>query len=474
MQYNHVTNDLRTSPARRLLRRGLATQSKAADDSPILWREGGVVALILIAEMRGSYIGTAIMALLILWALHSVRAAIQSLTISVLVTNANRMLVGSPPLLSTLKWILFYVCFFRVIASVWRWRRLRAGWFWPGLSFIIVCAILAITSTTLLSLSLEKLASFAIGVLTMLIGVQDPDTPRGYWKKWIVTNVSAAAILSAPFLFTNAGTYMGGFFQGILIHPQTYGIYIVPVAVYLSSILISSGRLAGVLPPIVLWMWASIFLSNCRTAMLATALSVITTGAILLLSDRLPIDPGRARIWIVIASALSILAVTILIFEGDAVANLANRFIFKTSDSNRSLTSSRDTQIDGLLGSIENHPLTGVGFGIAPGTEEQSIERDSITGLAVGASSEQGFLPLAIVNQVGALGTPFFLLFLGAIIFPIVRNASVPVMAMFWTALFVNLGETIFFSFGGLGQQMWLIFAIALVDDRGRAGAVRV
>jgi hypothetical protein len=79
------------------------------------------------------------------------------------------------------------------------------------------------------------------------------------------------------------------------------------------------------------------------------------------------------------------------------------------------------------------------------------------------APVEQGFLPIATVAQLGfaglALMVPFVLwLYLQA------RQAAALTAALFATSIGVNFGEMIFYSVGGLGMFLWIIFMLAAAD----------
>jgi hypothetical protein len=56
---------------------------------------------------------------------------------------------------------------------------------------------------------------------------------------------------------------------------------------------------------------------------------------------------------------------------------------------------------------------------------------------------------------------------------PVVKHGSPAVVALFCTALFVNFGEMIFFSTGGLGMHMWLLVACCFQASRAHRGGLR-
>jgi hypothetical protein len=128
--------------------------------------------------------------------------------------------------------------------------------------------------------------------------------------------------------------------------------------------------------------------------------------------------------------------------------------------SSKGLGGSRVDQVNQLLSSISDHPVFGIGFGLAPAGAVQTLDRDELTGLPTGSPSEQGFLPLAVLVQVGAVGAVALLGFLVVLLYPIVKCGDPAIVALFLTAILVNFGEMVFFAIGGLGMQMWLLIAI--------------
>jgi hypothetical protein len=127
-------------------------------------------------------------------------------------------------------------------------------------------------------------------------------------------------------------------------------------------------------------------------------------------------------------------------------------------------------QVQALVASIEANFLTGVGFGLAAAGVEQETQVDELTGLPIGTNTEQGFLPLAVLAQVGIIGAVPLTLFLCVLGIPVVKQGEAAVVAMFFTALFVNFGEMIFFSTGGLGLHMWLLIGTCLVASAANSG----
>jgi len=441
-------------------------------DGRILWSEGAVVALILIFQMAGHYAGAATIVALTLWACRNTKCALQAMTISVLVTFGNPALVGDQPFVPLLKWVLLFVSLGRVLGD-WKYQpRIGARWFAYFATFTMVALVLAIAASGNRSLSLLKLGTFISGVAVALLGVRDRRYRPDYWLNWFATVYLAVLLLSAPLEFLPAGRHQNGRgFQGILNHSQAYGVYMVPITAYWTIALLTKRCQTWFLVAIVPWAWYSIFTSGCRTAFLAVALSVAATAASLVMFPRNTGSSSERRSTVLKICAVGLLAMAVLATSAGELSDAFRAFIMKGDSA---IESSRQTQVGSLLSSIAENPLAGVGFGLAAANVEQVTERDELTGLPTSAPTEQGFLPLAVLVQLGVIGTVPLVLFIATLAFPVAKHAAPAVVALFCTALFVNFGEMIFFSTGALGMHMWLLIACCLGQSLASQRTARV
>jgi hypothetical protein len=442
--------------------------------SRILWWQGAVVALILVSQMAGSNAGAATMVALSLWACLNPRCALQAVTISVLVDFVNPALVGSQPLVSLLKWVLLFISLGRILAA-WKYQpEITAKWLSACFALFVVAAFsLALAVSGNRELSLLKLGTFSAGVAVAFLGVRDRRYSQDYWMSWFTTVFAVVLVLSAPLQFLPAGRYLNGVaFQGILCHPNSYAVYIAPVAAYVTVTFLTERRLGWFLLAVLPWAWYSLFASGCRTAFLAVALSGVATVASMVAFPRKARRSSPRRSTILTICLVGLLALGVVATSASALSSAFNQFISK-GGRNGMVGFSRQEQVNALLSSIDANPLAGVGFGLAPAGVEQEMQRDEVTGLPTGAYTEQGFLPLAVLVQVGVIGAAPLALFLFMVALPVVKHGSPAVVALFCTALFVNFGEMIFFSTGGLGMHMWLLVACCFQASRAHRGGLR-
>jgi hypothetical protein len=434
----------------------------------ILWASGAVIAVILALQVL-PYAGAVTLAALTLWACRNTRCALQATTLSVLLTFANPALVGDQPLIGLLKWVLLFASLGTVLFGC-RYQPGKAPkWLGCFVLFMAVAFGLALAVSDNRTLSLLKLASFGVGVTVALLGVRDRRYPSQYWLSWFTTVAVVFFVLSAPLEFVSAGRSLNGWaFQGILRHPQSYAVYAVPLAVYLTVTFFAESRTNWILLAVTPWAWYSIFASGCRTALLAVALSSIATAASLAAFPRVK-RGSRQTVPMLLKICLAGILVSIVLATSTSALSTEFANFIEKGDHN-GFGASRVVQVQALLYSINANLLAGVGFGLGPAGVQQETQRDEFTGLPIGAYTEPGFLPLAVMAQVGIIGAVPFTLFLCVLGIPVVKHGEPAVVAMFFTALFVNFGEMIFFSIGGLGLHMWLLIGACLAASAANSG----
>ena len=435
----------------------------------ILWLEAVCIAAVVLLQFGPRPAQLISFLLLIVWALSGAHGIVQSLSLSVLIVGANSGLAAAEPLLSLLKWALIFVCLVRIALSGRRHDGKRLAWLPSFGVFVGVTTILAVLVSYDRVLSGFKLISFAAGAVVALLGVASDTRPPRYWLNWFFTVHCVVVLLSIPLLFSPVGYKVNGrSFQGILDHPQAFGVYLAIWGSYLIAYLLTSRRMNPFLMLVTGLTVYFIIASNCRTAILAMAISAVVSGLTAIFFPRLGRD-YLSPLTVTRLCAIGLLAIGLLAYDSQRVFATTFNFVNKGYKGGgdgliavlaANFQTSRGEIVRTLVDSIAEHPLAGVGFGLAPSSVVQVVERDPTWGLPVSASTEQGFLPLSVLAQIGIIGSLVLGAFLFELAVPLVKFAPIPVLAMFSTALFVNMGEMIFFAIGGLGLQMWLIFGL--------------
>ncbi|MCB9321712.1 MAG: hypothetical protein H6570_20700 [Lewinellaceae bacterium] len=120
---------------------------------------------------------------------------------------------------------------------------------------------------------------------------------------------------------------------------------------------------------------------------------------------------------------------------------------------------SRLSQILKMTKNITKTPVYGIGFAL-PSNHKQlgsNIVRDPILNLPVSSPTEKGFLPFAIIEETGIVGSFFFIFIMYFILHKVLNTHNSSVTLVCLSAILSNIGEMYFFSFGGMGLIMWLL-----------------
>jgi O-antigen ligase len=106
-------------------------------------------------------------------------------------------------------------------------------------------------------------------------------------------------------------------------------------------------------------------------------------------------------------------------------------------------------------------PWTGIGFGT-------SIDPQFVANATLfSAPTEKGFLPTALLEEVGIIGALPFAVFLIAFFVHYWKIRNIIALGMMACLLLLNLGEMMFFALGGMGLYSWsLIGAGIALGDR--------
>jgi hypothetical protein len=283
---------------------------------------------------------------------------------------------------------------------------------------------------------------------------------------------AAVLILSALVLPLNAGWAItnGASFNGIFLHPQALGIFLAMMGAVSFFVALKAPSLQRVLIVCGLAEWSMIYLTRARTGAIAIVLGGIVYVVEVLARGG---KGGRIRfvsIPVITLTATGLLLATLL-FPG--IRNGLESFVQKgdqqlsstAKDRAEALrTGSRGRQIFDVLEVIKEHPLFGYGFGVDPGSDIGMYYNGAqLWGIPLSAPIEQGFLPIATLAQIGIVGSLFVLSFLISI-YGFTRLGSAEQAGLFATVIGVNLGEMIFYSFGGLGLIMWMVLVFFAVS----------
>ena len=259
-------------------------------------------------------------------------------------------------------------------------------------------------------------------------------------------------------------------FQGVFNHPQVFGITVAFMAA------ISGGRIMERRNPrwteIILFCFflALMVLSEARSAGLALLLGLVGTIVLSLVCEknsRRMVLPGiRSKRVLILIYCLLIS----VILMGSMFTDVILGYISKGHANSGSVVdiaqASRGALVERMISNIQEHPWIGIGFGVASDFREFMLVFDPVFGLPIGAATEKGVMPVAVLEELGvfcALAVSgWFIIMLRS-----VRDTGyAPAICVFFTVLFVNLGENLFFSVGGLGMLLLIFFTGSVTFNR--------
>jgi O-Antigen ligase len=218
---------------------------------------------------------------------------------------------------------------------------------------------------------------------------------------------------------------------------------------------------------IALLSWIVLLLTGARTGLVAVLGGLVCVIALALLTRR----EWRSQVASSLRRPIILLAIFMLvpamILFSSTIEKQAEQFIFKYgrdqgTSAAEAITSTRGPSIANEWKSFLASPLVGHGFGISPFASPDSTQvLDPFFGLPLSAPTEKGFLPTAILEETGILGTVFLIPLLVSLIWQVSRKSDIIATWICIISILVNVGEMVFFSFGGVGLYTWLIMGWA-------------
>ena len=413
---------------------------------------------------------------LALWALRGVRSALQALTLSLLVTVSNPALVAEVG--NVLRWVVMLTAAGRIFFDTFRYGKIPHS---LSALFLFSSAVLLIslTSSYATTLSIFKVGVFTIGTSAVILGFHLNRGEHEYWTSWFFTLALTVIVLSIPTYFIEeVGRHKNGRgFQGILQHPQTYGVFLASTLSWLTgALLFREVKRNGLVLFTVAIGWLLLVATLARTAFLSVWLGLLAATIVAVLARRKDWALTLKRLflgkWSVPFLVVSLMAVAgaavgfqstvsefLLKYDGSAL--VLERQGYSASTIAGAMYGSRRNMIAQSFDNFEKHPWTGIGFGMASEQEEFLVERANYLNIPVRASIEKGFLPTAVLEEVGIFGAVFLLVFLLSLIRPVISHGSLAALWLILTCVIINMGEVVIFSFGGIGLYNWLMIGLS-------------
>ncbi len=397
---------------------------------------------------------------LCVWALMGPKQALQAITLAVFIRYLNPGLFSLPFEIGPLSWLILLLAFVR---NVFLFKSDVLSKLVPLCVFAVVVMTLTFTTSHYPMVSIMKLLSFTLGATTVLICCEalKANEIRQLWV-WILALFAVVMCLSlATFLIPAAAYHRGAGFQGLLNHPQSLGALIAPFVSWLLARVFFQKKSLLSIPVFisVILIGISIF-SETRTAMVAVALGLSASFIAFTLSHRRYKRFGNLGKTLAKAGTVAcLLVVAVLAYK--PAQDVIMSYVFKRESQNlEEALSSRSAGIASQWQNFLAKPVAGWGFGIYPG-EDFAKEVHTFMGIPISAPVEKGFIPTALLEEVGVVGALCFFYLIAALCRYTVRAVDIRWSAVFFSCLFVNLGEMVFFSAGGIGIFYWVLMGLS-------------
>ena len=271
--------------------------------------------------------------------------------------------------------------------------------------------------------------------------------------------LSSFATLFVP----SIGYYVNGTgFQGILIHPQSFGIFCVLYFLFFFHKFTQSDSIKSVkylIILIVLFYFA--YLSESRTAILSI---IFSTASYLIFLKRNNLAILNQKILLILM--FTVFLTIIILYFRDAIFNNIEVFMSKRVEDGSIFSAYQNSRGELIQSSLDNfavHPIFGIGFGIPSNYDTADISYDPIFNIPIGTPLEKGMILSATIEENGIIGTFFIIILLFSFITTSSKNKLV---YLFFLGFFAsNFGEYTMFSLGGMGLLGWLIVLMSPYMD---------
>lgn len=412
-----------------------------------------VIGIILPAIKPAIYLALAI------HAFRGPKQTIEAFTVLFVILMGNPAAFGGSG--KSLRWLVIISGF---LSTIFQMTRRQKGnqtdenmlfiWF-----FFLAMLPIALLSSKIPSVSVFKLISFFMGAITIFHSFRTTRLQQEYWKNWFFTVflfLLSASLLTFPlgigFLRNGRG------FQGIFNHPQTLG----PICGIIASFFLGEYIFGKYKKQKVVLLLGSIsvifiFLSLAR-------LGLVILGGGFLIAYLLSTLNGQRIIVPRFGQNVIIMFVTgilfLLIYDSESILKLASSFVQKrenTANIAEAFYESRGFLIEGSMQNFHQFPMLGIGFGVPTDFTLGFRNLETIMGIPIGASIEKGFFPSALLEEVGLIGTFLTILLIISIVKKVIRTRNFTLLWFVISVLLLNIGEAVFFSFGGLGLFDWLL-----------------
>jgi hypothetical protein len=401
------------------------------------------------------------------YALLGKQQALQALVLLFLFTTLNDKIAPSVEFISLLRYIVIFSAFFSIF--------LRANFLKYNLTalytlcFAVFIIIHSMFFSSVIEVSVLKIISCTIVMITLLKAWGElNELEYDRMKKWVERFILFILLSSLPFLLIPEVGYeknnIG--FQGVLNHPQAFGILAALSAAIFFGIFFEKIKFSWSLISILFLILWLVFLSKARTAGMAIFFSLFITVIINFSKKNFYLSTSQYNRLLFF---IFLFLIFFLLLNSDSLYVFKN-FISKSNEEEISSVlnyyfQSRKILLDPMFENINKNFITGIGFGISSDPLSMDIEKDPFLNLAIGAPYEKGTLFIAVLEELGIFGFILFVIWIFILLYRATINSFSSLLVL-TTILLINIGEAILFSPGGTGLILIILLTSLMMRPK--------
>lgn len=367
---------------------------------------------------------------------------------------------------TVLRFVIVLACFFSIILRT-NYKKID-GFTVITVGLGIFFSIHAVFFSQILMVSILKALNWTFVMLILLLAWRGMNSlEHEKTLEWVTQSLSIIVLISLLLFLVspNTGFVINSlFFQGILNHPQLFGLVVASFGAILIGQIFSKDGFKLLLIIKISICIALIILSGSRTAGLALFFALIISTLIFSTNVfKKIIFKKKISINILFFPIVFFLIVFSWIF-GFEIQNFISAYISKYPDYDIKdildvYRRSREVLYAPMLANIAEYPMTGIGFGL--GSEPLSMNVKYFKGIPISAPSEKGILPLSVLEEIGIFGFLFFSIWILILTSKAIAISFSSTLILL-TILLFNLGESALFSPNGVGMLYLILITMSI------------
>lgn len=411
---------------------------------------------------------TAIYFFLAYHALKGPKQTIQAFTIMFLILLGNPIFFKGG---GEFRWFVFLAGFLRVLfdsfISSKNTKSPKPASIIIGFSILFIS--LSIFTSKMPLISILKILAFLMGTVSIFISFARTEYLRDYWAQWFSTFFVFLILASVSILpFGYGFERNGNGFQGILSHPQVFGSVAGIIGAWFTGLFLFENNRSRLQNFVGLISIFFIYFSLARTGAASYILGFLFSFISSILLGKSINWSSRFQLFLLFAFLSSIYFSVSLPKQ---VKEGLIEFVEKRAtneDAQGILEESRGHLIRDSYQNFLENKWVGIGLGVPSNYKDPKDNVEYLFNIPVSASVEKGFLPTAVIEEIGILGAIFTIVLLFNLFLPVIKLGSIAHIWLLFTSFLINGGEAVFFSLGGKGLLIWLMFGFGFSQSMSK------